>query len=277
MKIQTKSIVIRFLLMITLAHFHIGTYCQNLGMNMLTPLGKLHVKGAADASQLIIDANSAQSNSKPLLLLRKSDASKLLAITTDDSTNCFIGLGAGVSNNASTLALNNSFIGHQAGFLNSTGHDNTAIGSQALYNNTRLSQNTAIGRAALVTQSYDPGFDISSGNVAVGNAALLTNNPTNPVNGVANTAVGWSAMRFNTIGANNAAFGFGSLYSNTTATKNTAVGMDAMRLNTTGGSNTAIGANALYNNITGFGNTAVGNNAGNGDVGINFSQCTFLG
>ena len=243
----------------------------------MAPLGKLHVKGSTDVSQLIIDANATQSNTKPLILLRKSGGSNLLSITADDSTNCFVGLKAGKSNDASASALNNTFIGNQAGFLNVTGHDNTAVGSQAMYSNTRLSQNTAIGKGALGTQSYDPGFDYSSGNVAVGNAALLTNNPTNPVNGVGNSAVGWSALRFNTIGANNSAFGFGSLYTNTTGSKNIAVGMDAMRLNTTGGSNTVVGANALYNNVGGSSNTAIGNNAGYGDVGINFTQCTFLG
>ena len=237
------------------------TFSQNVGINMQTPLGKLHVKGSSNVSQLIIDANATQSNSNPLIRLRKSEGSNLMSIHADDSTNCFVGLKAGISNNAAAMALNNTFIGNQAGFLNSTGHDNTAVGSQALYSNTRLSQNTAIGKGALGTQSFDPGFDVSTGNVAIGNAALLSNQPTNAANGVGNSAVGWSALRFNTTGLNNSAFGFGSLYSNTTASKNTAIGMDALRYNTTAGTNTAVGMNAMYSNTTASANTVVGQNA----------------
>jgi hypothetical protein len=241
-----KKIIYQIVFIVTLSHSHTITFSQNVGINIATPIGKLHIKGSSDASQLIIDANATQSNLNPLIRLRKSNGMNLLSIHSDDSTNCFIGLKAGLSNNASAAALNNAFIGYQAGYLNTTGHDNTAIGSQALYSNTRASQNTAIGKAALGTQSYDPGFDWSTGNVAVGNAALLSNQPTSPANGVGNSAVGWSALRFNTTGMNNTAFGFGSLYTNTTASKNTALGMDALRLNTTAGSNTAIGQNALY-------------------------------
>ena len=238
-----------------------SAFGQNVGINMMTPIGKLHVKGSADVSQLIIDANATQSNSNPLIRLRKSNGLNLLSIHADDSTNCFFGLKAGITNIASSFALNNSFIGYQAGYLNATGHDNTAVGSQALYSNTRMSQNTAIGKGALGTQSYDPGFDYSSGNVAIGNAALLSNQPVSPITGIANTGVGWSALRFNTTGANNSAFGFSSLYSNTTGAKNTALGMDALYSNTTSSNNSAIGMNAMYSNTAAGNNTAVGQNA----------------
>ncbi|MBK8830534.1 MAG: hypothetical protein IPN60_06705 [Saprospiraceae bacterium] len=38
---------------------------QNVGINTITPLGKLHVKGAEDISQLIIDADTLQGNQNP--------------------------------------------------------------------------------------------------------------------------------------------------------------------------------------------------------------------
>src|SRR6187401_2691200 len=154
-----QKLRLKLLLWVALLPGYLITFSQNVGINTLTPLGKLHVKGSSDISQLIIDANATQSNSNPLIRLRKSGGANLLSITADDSTNCFIGLKAGITNYASSFALNNSFIGYQAGYLNSTGHDNTAVGSQALYSNTRMSQNTAIGKGALGTQSYDPGFD----------------------------------------------------------------------------------------------------------------------
>ena len=40
---------------------------QNVGIGITTPLGKLHIKGSVDASQLIIDANATQSNIQPLI------------------------------------------------------------------------------------------------------------------------------------------------------------------------------------------------------------------
>ena len=256
-----QKLRLKLLLWVALLPGYLITFSQNVGINTLTPLGKLHVKGSSDISQLIIDANATQSNSNPLIRLRKSGGANLLSITADDSTNCFFGLKAGITNIASSFALNNSFIGYQAGYLNATGHDNTAVGSQALYSNTRMSQNTAIGKGALGTQSYDPGFDYSSGNVAIGNAALLSNQPVSPITGIANTGVGWSALRFNSTGANNSAFGFSSLYSNTTGTKNTAIGMNALYFNTLASTNTAIGMNAMYSNTAAGANTAIGQNA----------------
>ena len=220
---------------------------QNVGVNIANPAGKLHVKGSANVSQLMIDAFSPQSNANPLLRLRKSTGIDVLWITSDDSTNCFMGVSAGKSNVVGGGGgIGNSFFGNRAGIHNAQGHDNTAIGSIALYGNTRLSQNTAIGAGALGSQSYDPGFEVSTGNVAVGNAALFSNQPTSPANGVGNSALGWSALRFNTTGWNNTALGFSTLYSNTIGTHNVAVGSEALYFNTAAGNNIAIGFEALY-------------------------------
>ena len=68
---------------------------QNVGVGLLSPAGKLHIKGSADVSQLILDANSTQSNTMPLLKLRNSFGNDLLWINSDNAANTFIGLNAG--------------------------------------------------------------------------------------------------------------------------------------------------------------------------------------
>ena len=72
-------------------------YAQNVGIGIATPVGKLHIKGAADVSQLIIEANSTQSNTAPLFKLRNSFGNDLLWMHTDDTSNVFMGLHAGLS------------------------------------------------------------------------------------------------------------------------------------------------------------------------------------
>ena len=151
---------------------------QNVGINTTTPLGKLHIKGSADTSQLVIDANSTQTNLRPLIRLRKSDGSDLLWIHSDNNSNSFLGLGGGRVNNATGGAIFNTFIGGSAGFSNTLGYSNTAIGTASLYSNSTASENTAIGTRALFSQSFNnSNSSWASANTAVGFDALYSNNP----------------------------------------------------------------------------------------------------
>src|SRR4026209_645171 len=122
MKNPISILTIRFLLIVTLTHCHIDTFSQNIGINISAPLGKLHVKGDADVSQLIIDANSTQGNLNPLIKLRKSDGTDLMWIHSDHTDNTFIGLNSGRVNNSSGGAIYNTFMGSRAGFSNTTGY-----------------------------------------------------------------------------------------------------------------------------------------------------------
>ncbi|MEP6793074.1 MAG: tail fiber domain-containing protein, partial [Saprospiraceae bacterium] len=94
------------------------------------------------------------------------------------------------------------------------------------------------------------------------------------VNGKYNTAMGYTALNYNTSGENNSAVGYGALYDNTTGYLNTATGTSALHTNDTGFWNTAVGASSLYNNTNGIDNTAVGtqtlyyNIGGNANVAI---------
>jgi hypothetical protein len=228
------------------------SFSQNIGIGTATPTAKLHIKGSADTSQLVIDANSTQSNTRPLIKLRNSSGADLMWIHSDNIYNTFIGLNAGRVNNPGGLGVGtyNSFIGRDAGYSNTTGSYNTANGASALYANTTGSGNTANGVYALYANST------GSANTANGYSALYSN-----TTGVDNTANGYQALIFNTTGSHNTAIGANTLLVNTTASYNTANGDLALRSNTTGSNNTAVGAGALYSNTTGIFNTAGGSEA----------------
>lgn len=246
---------------------------QNVGISILSPQAKLHIKGSENIPQLIIEANATQSNTQPLIRLRKATGNNLLSIHSDDSTNVFLGLNTGRVNVPSgSNGTHNTFIGSLVGFSNTSGNLNTAVGSQSLYFNTTGFSNTAIGVQALL-------FNVGGqGNTSIGNKAMYTN-----VNGNNNTAVGSLANFSNTSGAQNVSFGYQALYGNTTgwdnvaigtqslqsnisSFNNTAVGSKALRFNTSA-DNTGVGSSALYNNTNGNQNTAVGASA-------NFSNTT---
>lgn len=96
---------------------------------------------------------------------------------------------------------------------------------------------------------------IGAGNLTMGATATLATQSS------FNTAVGVTALHFNTLGSGNVAIGLRALYANTIGSNNIAVGTDALRFNTIADYNVAIGAIALYHNTTGQHNMAVGGGA----------------
>src|SRR5882672_8919534 len=108
---------------------------QNVCIGTITPAGKLHVKGGADTSQLMIDANTIQTNLHPLIKLRTADGTDLMHIHSDNTANIFMGVNAGVLNNAAAGGLNNTFIGNHSGAANISGQGNTTHGAEALSHN----------------------------------------------------------------------------------------------------------------------------------------------
>jgi uncharacterized protein (TIGR02145 family) len=240
-----KKFILHIVLIIAVSHGHHTIYCQNVGINMLTPLGKLHVTGSADASQLIVDAHTTQTNANPLFRLRKSNGTDLLWLHSDDSTNTFLGLKAGKANIIGPQGINNTFIGSRAGNSNTNGRDNTILGSNAFFFNTKSSRNIAIGTKSLYTQSFNGGGGYYfSDNVAIGNEALYSNQPTSPASGANNTAVGNFTLYANLTGSRNTANGTYALYNNTSGSKNTAIGYDAGVISGNLTNATAIGFNA---------------------------------
>ena len=132
-----------------------------------------------------------------------------------------------------------------------SGGNNTAIGDQALYSNTSGAQVTGVGALSLANNST--GID----NTGLGYASLVSNTTGNY-----NTALGRSALNSNTTASNNTAIGYQSLYANTTGYENVAIGTKALDANTTGYRNTAVGAlDTLGANTTGYYNVAIGREA----------------
>ncbi|MFZ1677819.1 MAG: tail fiber domain-containing protein [Saprospiraceae bacterium] len=306
-----KNRFIHLLLICTFSLYHLISFSQKIGIGTLFPAGKLHIKGAENISQLIIDANAIQGNTNPLIKLRDSSGTDLMWIHTDHPSNTFIGLHAGSLNDAGLGGTYNTFIGKEAGAFNTIGHDNAANGTYTLYSNTEGYENTAngpsalyfntigykntamgsgalsanvsaclntaIGTYALLSQSYDPGYPWISGNVAVGYHALGNNQPTSTDNGVSNTAIGFNALQTNTIGYSNSAIGLNALSSNSTGIWNTAEGVSALYSATIGNLNTGIGVNALINIVGGSENTSLGVNSGTAPGSPNISNTVSIG
>ena len=158
-----------------------------------------------------------------------------------------VGLGGGNINN-------NTALGYQSLYSNTTGGINVAVGKSALQFNTIGEYNTAIGVNALMNNTT--GID----NTATGSDSLLNN-----TTGIDNTATGQGSLESNTSGYNNAATGFHALYTNTNGYNNTATGYKAgYNLSGTSYNNTFLGYNAdVFVNLVPpcFNSTAIGSGA----------------
>ncbi len=189
------------------------------------------------------------------------------------SGNTFLGYQAGLVNTGTF----STFIGVLAGSANTTGTENTAVGHTALQSNTTGEDNTAVGQEAL--KSNTTGIS----NTGLGESSLQYN-----TTGSNNTGVGAEALFRNTIGSYNAAIGRNTLYNTTTASRNIAIGHEAMYVQSfnNGGStwdsdNIGIGYQSLYSNqptstSTGYRNIGIGtqslnaNTTGANNLGIGY-------
>jgi hypothetical protein len=168
-----------------------------------------------------------------------------------------VGYLAGYNTNAAGNSAQDTFIGSQSGYNNTSGYGNTFVGALSGYGQTTGDQNTCIGG---LTGRYSTG---SGGNklVAVGYTAGYSNT------GNDNTFVGTGAGSANTSAIDNAFFGTYSGISNTTGSQNAAFGKDSLRSNTTASYNTTIGYFSGYSLTTGDRNTFLGASAGSGGYG----------
>ena len=194
---------------------------------------------------------------------------------------------AGSSNSAvgayslqnSTSGSYNNALGHSALWSNTTGSWNVAVGTTALGNNTTGWSNTAFGGDALSanttgmnnTAMGDVALEsntIGSGNVAVGSAALASRTGASYQLQGANTAVGYSALRYTGAewgsgsgGDGNTAVGDRAMLYNVDGSFNCAFGLLALSADngeTDSSENTAIGDRAGYGLRTGVGNVYIG-------------------
>ena len=138
-----------------------------------------------------------------------------LKVATTVSNNIAIGFNALQAK--STSGDNNLAIGTSAMYRNLTSGQCVALGYQALFDATSGDSNTAIGYNAMVSSTT------SSDNTAVGGFGLYATTTGN-----ANTAVGGAALMLNTVGINNTGVGLYALYNSTGYSHyNTAIGWQA--------------------------------------------------
>ncbi|MEO6405695.1 MAG: tail fiber domain-containing protein [Ferruginibacter sp.] len=275
------------ILCMVIAPFYIEA--QNVGIGTTTPLGKLHIKGTQDTSQLVIQAFTTQSPNKPLVSFLAADGSSLLALhsfndniylgknngtgTTTGYKNIYLGKDAGAS---TTTGYFNYLIGDEAGKSISNGYENIGIGQRVMQQVTSGNGNVCLGSNVLANGTGTA----TSFNTAVGSHALYSGG------GNSNTALGFWSMGNSTAAAtNNVAIGiyslFGninsgssntaagnySLYYNTSGSNNSAIGAYSMFKNNGGGSNAALGFQSLYTNISGVQNVAIGYNSAFSNIG----------
>jgi hypothetical protein len=192
-----------------------------------------------------------------------------------------VALGDTALASGSLSGADNTAIGDQALYSNTTGAQVTGVGALSLANNTTGFGNSGLGYASLVsntTGNYNTALGRSafnsnttaSNNTAVGYGAGYSN-----TTGYSNTALGTSALYANTTGANIVAVGHAALDANTTGNNNTGVGKNALGANTTGEHNSGVGLSALESNTTGINNTAIGRSAGASVTGSSYN--TFVG
>jgi hypothetical protein len=202
------------------------------GPNQLTSALRLYGSGSA----VIGDNSFASGHDNGVAVVAStsssSDAAHQLAKLTvaggDASINGLtVGVGGG-------QASNNTAVGNQVLFNNTTGNGNTAIGQNALQNNTTGNSNTANGLAA------------------------LQNNTT----GKWNTAIGQNALGQNITANNNVAAGYDAGFNQTSGDKNIVIGANQDLASLTGSNQLNIGG-AI------FGTGLIGNQAvPAGNIGI---------
>jgi len=116
-------------------------------------------------------------------------------------------------------------VGEDALHDNYSGNDNCAFGHDAMTKNISLHDNVALGAHSLSSQDY--AGNVSSYNVAVGNSALLNNNPNSNSNGLKNSAIGHKAGQSNITGSNNSFLGFQADVGISNLNNATAIGANA--------------------------------------------------
>ncbi len=236
------------------------TWASVSGINTLNNLSdadnntKIQVEESADEDKIRFDVNGIEA-----LVIHQNTAGETLLEIPNSQFNTFFGVDAGAVNVPSaTDGKENSFFGHSAGKVNTTGEDNTFIGANAGTSNTTGDRNTFVGNTA--------GDSNSTGtlNVFIGDEAGRSN-----TNGWTNTFLGTRAGVQSTIGNENVFLGSDAGSNNTSGSYNTYIGTYAGQLNETGQYNIALGFLAGGSNETGNDNIFIGKEAGYNELGSN--------
>ncbi|MEO6229522.1 MAG: tail fiber domain-containing protein [Ferruginibacter sp.] len=183
---------------------------------------------------------------------------------TSGFDNQFEGYQAGYKN---TSGYSNQFIGFKAGYFNATGTDNFFVGQLSGYSNVS-SNNHFVGSGAGFSNTFGTNNHFSGLKSGEANTTGSTNHfegnhaGYHNISGNNNHFVGYNAGFNNTTGFNNFFEGYNAGYNNTVASNNYFSGNHAGQANTTGGSNTFTGIGAGSGNTIGDYNIFTGGLAG---------------
>ena len=258
-------------------HYNLG----NVGLGVTNPLQRLDVNG---------DINIPTTGA-----IRVGNVNVLRFA----NSSTLVGTNAGAAN----TAVGSVFVGHEAGYSNTTGANNAVVGYQAGRNITTGSRNTTFGYQAIMGVAgnvtgddnsafgYRAGYSNTTGynNFFMGSRAGELNttgfnnlflgglNGRNTTTGSRNTFIGTSTAAFNTTGFQNTFVGELSGYANTTGSRNSYLGRASGFNSTTGEYNTYVGHESGINDITGSFNTFVGERSGPTSGATNLQYATAIG
>jgi hypothetical protein len=183
-------------------------------------------------------------------------------------TQCSANTSIGFRSLTNNIADNNTAIGYETLFLNTTGVSNTAIGYDALfYSSTTINSIYIIsggsGYTAINMTFSNIQLSYISGSSALDypivtihiNSSGVVDNVVLETNGIG--FKDYTTIMGDNLGGTGVTFSVGISYLSS-ASYNTAIGYNSLRNNREGSSNTAIGYNSLFNNITGHSNTTIG-------------------
>jgi hypothetical protein len=202
--------------------------------------------------------------------LDESDADLSYATAAVDTSNTFVGVGAGAR--TAPPARDNTFLGFRAAYGPGMGSENTFTGSNAGYQNFAGSYNTFSGYKAGCSNT-DGNYNTFFGH----NAGYANSGPSEerPETGCDNTFLGASAGYSNDQGYWNTFTGFRAGYDNDGGYANTYAGWNAGCSNAFGSHNTFVGCSTGCDLADGEGNTFVGSLAGRHHV--TGSHNTYIG
>jgi hypothetical protein len=212
-----------------------------LGVNELADADndtKIQVEKSADEDSIRFDILGTER-----LVMKRNSGDFTLLSFPNNRKNLFLGQDAGLNTASATTiqAANNTFVGYQAGYSNTTGTSNLFYGASAGYSNTTGDVNIYIGEKA--------GYSSTTASF--------------------NTYIGQNAGYSTTTGFANLFIGNSTGADNTTGQQNIYLGASAFQQNSTGSNNTIIGVFAGLNNITGSGNVFIGHSVGFNETGSN--------